>query len=211
MAKPSKTALFNAAKRWDFAAVRALLKEAPHLRDATDAKGRNALHLACSVDPEKDGLGEPNGIKTVKALLGAGIDIDSAAFTEDDGQWRANPVWFAVGRGQNLPLTKFLLKRGGDPSYSLFSVMWGYKPQFARELVKYQPRMNLRGPDGRTALHTAAMPTKLEVLDLYLDAGADPWIEDNDGVTPIDLARKRRVPKTYVERMEATRKRSGAK
>src|SRR5262245_48403023 len=115
MPKPPKTQWFNAAKSWDFARIKQLLKEAPELRDATDVKGLNALHMACAVKPGKKGLGEPNGIKTVTVLLDAGIDIESVAFTDDDGgDWRANAVWFATGRGQNLPLVKFLLKRGGD-------------------------------------------------------------------------------------------------
>lgn len=206
MAKVSKTAWFNAAKSWDFATIKSLVKQAPELLEATDSKGLNALHMACSVKPGKKGLHESNGLKTVKALLDAGIDIESIAFKDDDGgDWRANAVSFATGRGQNLPLVKFLLKQGGDPSYSLFAVLWGYKPEFARELVKYKPRMNLRGGDGRTVLHAAAVPHRLEVLELYLDAGADPWIEDNDGVTPLDLARKRRVPKALIERMERKR------
>lgn len=103
-------------------------------------------------------------------LLDAGIDIESVAFTDQDGgEWRANAVWFATGRGQNLPLLKFLLERGGD---------------------------------GRTALHAAAVPHRLEVLGLYLDAGADPRIKDNEGIAPLDLAKKRRVPKELIERME---------
>lgn len=205
MPKPSKTAWFKAAKSWDFVAIRSLLKEAPALLEATDPKGLNALHMACAVKPGKTGVHEPNGIKTVTALLDAGLDIESVAFTDDDGgEWRANAVWFATGRGENLPLVKFLLKRGGDPSHSLFTVLWGYKPEFARELVKYKPRMNLRSGDGRTALHAAAVPHRLEVLKLYLDAGADPWIKDNDGVTPLDLAKKRGVPKEFIERMEAS-------
>jgi ankyrin repeat protein len=203
MPKPSKTAWFAAAKTWDYPRVKELLREAPELLAATDPKGLNALHMACAVRPGKPGLGEEHGIKTVTALLNAGIDIESVAFTDNDGgEWRANAVWFAVGKGDNLPLLKFLLKRGGDPSYSLFSVLWGYKPQVARELVKYKPRMNLRGGDGRTVLHAAVNPNRLEVLNLYLDTGADPWIKDKDGVTPLDLARKRRVPKDIIERME---------
>ncbi len=203
MAKQSKAQWFNAAKSWDYATIKALLKEAPELLEAIDAKGLNALHMASAVKPGKKNLHEPNGIKTVTTLLDAGIDIESVAFTEDDGgEWQANAVWFATGRGQNLPLLKFLLKRGGDPSYSLFTVLWGYKPEFARELVKYKPRMNLRGGDGRTVLHAAAVPHRLEVLELYLDAGADPWIKDNSGITPLDLAKKRRVPKEFIERME---------
>ena len=206
MTNSSKTAWFGAAKSWDAASVKAILKEAPELLKATDPKGLNALHMACAIKPGKKGLSEPNGIKTVTALLNAGIDIESIAFTDDDGgEWRANAVWFATGRGQNLPLVKFLLERGGDPSYSLFTVLWGYQPEFARELVKHKPHMNIKGGDGRTVLHAAAVPHRLEVLDLYLKAGADPHIKDKNGVTPLDLAKKRRVPKEFIERMEKTK------
>jgi uncharacterized protein len=51
-------------------------------------------------------------------------------------------------------------------------------------------------------LHAAAVPHRLEVLELYLKAGADPSIADNEGVTPLDLAKKRRVPKEFIEWME---------
>jgi uncharacterized protein len=203
MKKPSKTAWFNAAQSWDYRQLKEMLREAPALLAASNPKGLNALHMACAVRPGKPGLHEENGIKTVTALLDAGIDIESVAFRDDDGsEWRANAVWFAVGKGQNLPLVRFLLKRGGDPSYSLFSVLWGYKPEFARELVKYKPRMNLRGGDGRTVLHAAVNPNRLEVLNLYLSAGADPSIKDKLGITPLDLAKKRRVPTEIIERME---------
>ncbi len=203
MKRPSKTAWFNAAQTWDSRRVKELVREAPELPAATNPKGLNALHMACAVRPGKPGLQEENGIKTVTALLDAGIDIESVAFSDNDGgEWRANAVWFATANGQNLPLLRFLLKRGGDPSYSLFAVLWGYKPEFARELVKYKPRMNLRGGDGRTALHTAVNPNRVEVLNLYLDAGADPWIKDKLGITPLDLAKKRGVPKEIIERME---------
>src|SRR5260370_30606020 len=83
--------------------------------------------------PGKPGLHEENGIKTVTALLDAGIDIESVAFRDNDGgEWRANAGWVAVGNGQNLPLLRFLLKHGGDPSYFLFFVLWGYKPEVWR-------------------------------------------------------------------------------
>ena len=46
MRPPSKTALFEAARRWDAAAVKAVLAVAPALVRATDPKGRMALHMA---------------------------------------------------------------------------------------------------------------------------------------------------------------------
>jgi len=203
MKKLSKTLWFKAAQTWASRPLKEVLREAPELLAVTNPKGLNALHLACAVRPMKPGLHEENGIVTVTVLLESGIDIESVAFKDDDGsEWRANAVWFAAAKGHNLPLLRFLLKRGGDPSYSLFSVLWGYKPEFARELVKYKPRMNLRFGDGRTALHAAANANRLEVLNLYLNAGADPWVKDKLGITPLDLAKKRRLPKEIIERME---------
>ncbi len=114
----SKTALFDAAKRWDAGAVTALLKAAPALVTATDPKGRQAIHLACAMPPNPK-LGEPNGIATVTALLKAGADLEAVVPMPDEGDFVATPVWYAASRGENVPLVKFLLKRGADASWSL--------------------------------------------------------------------------------------------
>ena len=104
---PSKTALFEAAKTWNAASVKAMLTAAPALVRATDPKGRMALHLACAVRPGGKGLGEPNGIKTVTALLDAGADLEPQCRWRRTRRICANPVWFAVARGENLPLVSF--------------------------------------------------------------------------------------------------------
>ena len=90
--KPSKTALFEAAKRWDAAAVKGLLKAAAgDLIDATDPKGRQALHIACAAQPAR-GLGETNGIATVTALLNAGAGLEAhVPMPAEEGDFRANP------------------------------------------------------------------------------------------------------------------------
>src|SRR3954469_14264541 len=72
--KLSKSALFNAAKRWDAATIAPLLKAAPELVKVADPKGRTALHIACAVKSAK-ALGEPDGIRTVTGLLKAGADL----------------------------------------------------------------------------------------------------------------------------------------
>jgi len=97
MRKPSKTALFNAAKAWDAAAVEALLAVAADLAQATDPKGRTALHLACGVKPTSRTTGDPHGLKTVATLLDADAVLETAAPTdEDEGDHRSTPLWFAV-------------------------------------------------------------------------------------------------------------------
>lgn len=83
--RASKTALFDAVKRWDIAAVTAILSAAPGLVEASDTKGRRALHIACAVNPRRGSHGEPNGIKTVTALLKAGAGLESEVPMDEDG------------------------------------------------------------------------------------------------------------------------------
>ena len=144
MKPPSKTALFNATKCWDVVAVKKFLAAAPELAEATDSSGRTALHIACAVKP-RGKLGEPNGIKTVTALLktGAGLELE-VPMDEDEGDFRATPLWYAVARGENLPLVRFLLKRGADASYSLWAAVWRDDGVLCRALLAAKPRLNLR-------------------------------------------------------------------
>ena len=202
MRPPSKTALFEAAKAWDAAAVKAMLAAAPALITATDPKGRAALHMACAVRPDGKGLGEVSGIKTVTTLLDAGADLEAEVpMEEDEEDFRATPVWFAVARGENLPLVRFLLKRGADASYSLWAAVWCDDAVLCRELLKTKPRLNLKA-HGETPIFYAARLQRLKTLDLLIDAGADPTIADRRGRDAIDIARARRLPKDMIGRLE---------
>jgi hypothetical protein len=199
--KLSKTALFDAAKRWDAAAVKALLKAAPDLVRATDPKGRSALHIACAVKPVK-GFGEPDGIRTVTALLMAGADLEAhVPMPEGEGDFRANAVWYAVSRGENLPLVKFLLKRGGDPSYSLWAATFRDNTEMLKALLAARPRLNLRA-HGETPIFYAARTQRLKTLDLLIKAGADPSIKDDRGRDAMEIAKARRLPKDVIARLE---------
>jgi ankyrin repeat protein len=197
--KPSKTALFEAAKRWDAAAVTALLKAAPALIAAADPKGRQALHIACAVPP-RAGLGEPNGIKTATALLAAGADLEAEVPMPDEGDFRATPVWYAVARGENLPLVQFLLKRGADASYSLWAAVFRDDARLMTALLAARPRLNLRA-HGETPLFYAARLRRLKTLDLLIAAGADPSIKDDRGRDAVEIAKARRLPKDVIARL----------
>ena len=208
---PTKTALFEAAKTWNVAAVKALVGAAPALVGATDPKGRTALHMACAVRPGSKGLGEPSGIRTVTALLEANADFEAAVpMDEDEEDFRANPVWYAVSRGENLPLVKFLLKRGGEASYSLWAAVWRDDAGLCRELLSTKPRLNLIA-HGETPIFYAARLKRLKTLDLLIEAGADPRIADRRGRDAIDIARARRLPKDVIARLEDLKKRQPAK
>jgi uncharacterized protein len=205
--KPSKTALFEAAKGWDAAAVAAILKTAPALATATDPKGRMALHIACAVQPAPK-LGEPNGIATVTALLKAGAPLEAQVpMPAEEGDFRANAVWYAASRGENLALVKFLLRRSGDPSYSLWTAVLRDNADMLRALLAAKPRLDLRA-HGETPIFYAARLQRLKTLDLLIAAGAHPRITDDRGRDAVDIAKVRRLPKDVIARLEALKARS---
>jgi ankyrin repeat protein len=205
--RPSKTTMFDAAKTWDLVAVRTLVKAAPQLVQATDPKGRTALHLACAVKPGTGVLGEPDGIQTVTALLEAGASLEAEVpMEEDEGDFRATPLWYAVARGENLPLIRYLLKRGADASYSLWAAVWRDDEVLCRELLKSKPRLNLRA-HGETPIFYAARLQRLKTLGLLIEAGADPTLPDRQGRDALDIAQARRLPTDLVSRLADLKRR----
>ncbi|MGA8976688.1 MAG: ankyrin repeat domain-containing protein [Pseudolabrys sp.] len=198
---PSKTALFEAARRWDVTSVKTILRAAPDLAKASDAKGRTALHIACAVNPRSGPPGEPTGVKTVTAILKAGADLETEVpMDEDEGDFRATALWYAVARGENLPLVRFLLSRGADPSYSLWAAVWRDDSAMCRHLLKARPRINLKaGPDRETPVFYAARLKRLKTLELLIKAGADPCIKDGRGRDALEIARARRLPQKFID------------
>ncbi len=207
MKRPSKTAIFDAATAWDAASLKALLAASPSLISAVDRKGRSPLHRTCAVKPGASGLGESDGIETVGVLLEAGADLELAALMdEDEGDFRATPLWYAVARGENLPLARFLLARGADASTSLWAAVWRDDEEMCRELLKSKPRLNLRA-HGETPIFYAARLKRLKTLDLLIEAGADPRVADDRGRDAVDIARARGLPSDVVERLADLRRR----
>jgi len=204
--RPSKTALFAAATAWDEAAVASMLTTNPELVAATDPRGRAALHLACSVKPASNPLlAESNGVVTATRLLEAGADLEAdVPMNEDEGDFRATPLWYAVARGENLPLVDFLLRRGANPSYSLWAAVWRDDEPLCRTLLKFKPELDLRA-HGETPIFYAARLKRLRTLSLLIDAGADPAIADEKGRNAVDIARARRLPADIVARLASLR------
>jgi len=206
MRPATKTALFAAATAWDAAAIATLLAAAPALAAATDLKGRTALHLACAARADHKRLGErrgdTDGTKTVAALLRGGCALEAIVpMDEDEGDFRANPLWYAVARGENLPLVRFLLKRGADASYSLWAAVWRDDAVLLRALLKAGPRLDLQA-HGETPIFYAARLQRLKTLNLLIDAGADPTRADPKGRDAVAIARARRIPAALIARLE---------
>jgi ankyrin repeat protein len=102
--------------------VEASLEEKPELLDVRDEKGRNWLHVCCSVNPKDRRLRTSDSVRLADVFLDAGLDVNEAAFRE--GDWKATALWYAVARGENLTLARHLLERGSDPNHCLWAAAY---------------------------------------------------------------------------------------
>ena len=116
----SKTRLFEAVKQLDLPGAKQILEAKPDLLSVWNDQGRNLLHLACSVECKKLKKPEAAATKMVAFLLDRGLDIEQEGGAGPD---LCKPIWFAVCRGRNAPLVKYMIKRGAEPT-GLYAAGW---------------------------------------------------------------------------------------
>lgn len=191
----SKARLLALLKDLDWRAVKATLEEHPHLRDYRGHRGENLLHLCCGIDIEKRGLKYADSIKVAGVLLDASFDINWEAFSE--GNWKATPLWYAIGRGKNLKLGKYLLKRGADPEHCLWAAAFNNSPAAVKLLVRAGAVVDPHGGD--TPFMFAVKWSHFESAKALLDAGADVNFQDRSGKTALHYVLKKRSPPKYVQ------------
>src|SRR5690242_4206045 len=103
----SKTAMEKLVKELRWKEVRDGLAENPDIVNVRDKRGRTWLHLACAVDMHKRRAAVRDTVRLAELLLERGLDINDAAFTEEN--FKATPLWYAVAFGKNIVLARFLL------------------------------------------------------------------------------------------------------
>ena len=178
--------LLAAAAAGDVAAIRAALDAGANV-DARDATGRTPI-LAATIADRPD---------AVRALLDAGADVD----LQDDKL--DNPFLYAGAEGL-LEILRLVNEAGADPAITNRFGGTALIPASERghvEVVRYLLAESDVDVDhvnrlGWTALLEAIVlgdggRGHQEVVDLLLEAGADPDLADKDGVRPLTLARDR--------------------
>lgn len=191
----SKTAMVPLVKELCWKQVRDGLAGNPGLIGVRDKRGRTWLHLACAADMSaRQPAAVRDSIKLAEILLARGIDINDAAFTEED--FRATPLWYAVAFGKNIELARFLLKRGSDPNNCMFAAAYNDDARAIRLLAENGAAIDPEA-EGSTPLLAAVQWSRFKAAEELLKLGADPNSQDSKGTTALHCMLKKGSDKRY--------------
>jgi ankyrin repeat protein len=190
----SKARLFQAIKALDVDAVTALLDAQPALTRVIDDRRRNPLHFLCSLpaDPKTSS----RSLALARRLLDAGLDVNAPAFIE--GAFRATPLWYAISRGQNLPLARFLLKHGSTPENSLWAAAFANNVEAIDLLVRSGASLDPVTED-ETPFLGAIKWSRFTAAERLLRHGANVNFQNSKGVTALHMVLKKNSAPTHAE------------
>ncbi|MDI9273485.1 ankyrin repeat domain-containing protein [Stenotrophomonas sp. PFBMAA-4] len=199
-AGPADVRLRDAATRGDADAVRVALEDGADL-ESRDGQGRTALLLAT----------HGNNLDAARELIEAGADVNAKDALQDSAYLYAG----ARGLDDILALT---LAHGADVRSTNRYGGTALIPAAERGHVATVRTLLRAGAavDHVNRLHWTALleaillgdggPRHVQIVQLLLDAGANPELADGDGVTPLAHARQR----GYTQ-METLLRRAGAR
>jgi ankyrin repeat protein len=177
------------------------LAENPKLTHFRDERGRNWLHLCCGVNARKKKLNPEHGICTMEVLLESGLDLNEEAFRE--GHWKATPLWYAVARGENLPLARSLLKRGADPNHCLWAAAWRDDTDAIRLLVDHGAELDPVDDHGMSPFLAAVGWSRFRAAEALLKAGANVDFQDAQQMTALHYMLKKNSDKEHFRVLAA--------
>jgi ankyrin repeat protein len=172
------------------------LAETPGLIEVRDKRGRNWLHVCCSVNPKARGLRSGDAVRTADALLHAGLDVNEAAFSEQS--WQATPLWYAIARGENLTLARHLLRRGADPNHCLWAAAFRDDLPAIELLVAAGADVDPVTED-ETPFLCAVKTSHFRAARLLLELGADVDFQDRHGMTALHYMLRKGSDKRHLK------------
>lgn len=190
----SKTKMLSLVETFKWKDVDEAMAGNPALLEVRDERGRNWLHICCGVSLRGKKLNPGDSVKTAAVLLKHGLGIDQAAFTE--GKWQATPLWYAIGRGQNLVLAEYLLKRGANPNYCLWAAAFNNDLDAIRLLVRHGADVNDSSVDEPPFLG-AIKWSHFRAAEELLKLGADVNYQDPHKMTALHYMLKKGSDKKH--------------
>jgi len=201
LAAVSRTRLHDLVRAWRWAEVDAGLDENPGLLAYVDERGRNWLHVCCGVKLDET-RSAGDSIKTAEVLLRRGQDVNQEAFTE--GDWKATPLWYAIGWGRNLALADVLLKQGCNPNYCLFAAAYNHDVTAINLLLDAGADIEdpSAGADGSPFIG-AIRWSRFAAAEAMLKRGANVNRRDDHGMTALHYLLKKSSDKEHIEMLIA--------
>ena len=190
---PKVSRLLGLVKAHDHVAVRDVLKAHPKALNYRGKKGENLLHVCCGTAIGDDVKRRKASAKTAEALIDAGIGVDEEAFQE--GEWKATPLWYAIGRGKNLTLAAYLIERGATPEYCMWAAAYNDDPAAVRLLCN--AGANVDPVHGDTPLLFAVKWSRFAAAKALLECGANANVQDAAGKTALHYMLKKRSDPKY--------------
>jgi hypothetical protein len=186
--------MLSLVKEFRWREVKAAIVENPELIGFRDKKGRNWLHLCCSVDIRKRREKAADSIRTAEVLLEAGLGINHEAFSE--GEWKATPLWYSIAFGKNLALSEYLLKRGSDPNHCLWAAVNNDDADAIKLLINYGAEDP--STDDASLFLAAIYWNRFAAAEELLKLGADVNFQDSKKMTALHYLLKKGSDKKYV-------------
>ena len=190
----SKTKLTALVKEFRWKEIDEALAQSPDLLSVRDERGRNWLHLCCSVHLKNRKLKAADSIKTAEVLLRRGLDINHEAFIE--GDWKATPLWYAIARGENLALAEYLLKHGSTPAYCLWAAAFNDNFDAIKLLVRHGANLN-DVTEEETPFLGAIKTSHFRSAEELLKLGSDVNYQDSKGMTALHYMLKKDSDKKH--------------
>jgi ankyrin repeat protein len=216
----SKTRIIESVKNLDLETTAELLDSNPSLLNVKNHQGRNLLHLACSASCTKLVLSEGAAARMVKFLLDRGMDIEEEGSSGRDpckpiwfavafGRNKtvvkllirrgAVPTGlFAAGWWEDIEILGLLIGAGAPIDVVVgvtpFLACWCWRRFSAAKFLALKGAdVNYQNQRGKTALHYG-IERKFDpdLLKWLVKHGASADIKDHDGVSPKEMASRKR-------------------
>ncbi len=187
----AQTILKRAAAHGEAATVRALLEAGVPLEPLPAPKPKEEIRTYYSFEPVgwlSSASGNP---QTLQVFLDAGAskndqhDKDLALVgATRSGKVESVRALISYGANPNADL-----KRKGSGKALFYAAQSG-NPEMVREILRYHPKLEVRGEEGKTAMFAAAESRdnddeRVECVRLLAQAGANINAHDDDGNTPL--------------------------
>ena len=186
-----KRDFIQSVRSWQAGAVETALASEPDLANYTDKIGKTPLHHCAEVDGTKFRLSVADSLKTARALLRSGADVNGIRIIIDDGEeFQATPLWYAVAWGKNYDLARLFLESGARPDdNAVDSAIWDQDLRIAELLRNHGANIDHQSR-GETPLLRTVKARRLKLLKWLIDNGADINFQDANGFSALHYAAK---------------------